>query len=59
MRDVLMTLLIAAFFAMCMAYVAWCDRIIGPDTAPTSDGRTDFGPIDMIEPVPDHDPNAR
>ena len=31
MRDVLMLVLIAAFFALCIAYVAWCDRIIGPD----------------------------
>ena len=31
MRDVLMLLMIAAFFALCIAYVAWCDRIIGPD----------------------------
>jgi hypothetical protein len=31
MRDVLMLLLIAAFFALCVAYVWWCDRIIGPD----------------------------
>lgn len=33
MRDVLMMLLIAAFFAVCIAYVWWCDRIIGPDPA--------------------------
>ena len=31
MRDILMLLLIAAFFAVCLAYVWWCDRIIGPD----------------------------
>jgi hypothetical protein len=31
MRDVLMLLLTAAFFAVCIAYVWWCDRIIGPD----------------------------
>ena len=29
-----MLLLIAAFFAVCIAYVAWCDRIIGPDPRP-------------------------
>jgi hypothetical protein len=33
MRDVLMLLSIAAFFALCVAYVWWCDRIIGPDPA--------------------------
>ncbi len=26
-----MLLTIAAFFALCIAYVWWCDRIIGPD----------------------------
>jgi hypothetical protein len=34
MRDVLMLLLIAAFFALCVAYVWWCDQIIGPDPVP-------------------------
>jgi hypothetical protein len=28
-----MLLLVAAFFALCIAYVAWCDRIIGSDPA--------------------------
>jgi hypothetical protein len=37
MRDVLMMLLIAAFFALCIAYVWWCDRIIGPDRAGAGD----------------------
>jgi hypothetical protein len=32
-RDVLILLLVAAFFALCIAYVWWCDRIIGPDAA--------------------------
>ncbi len=26
-----MLLLTAAFFALCLAYVWWCDQIIGPD----------------------------
>jgi hypothetical protein len=34
MRDVLILLLIAGFFALCIAYVWWCDRIIGPDPTP-------------------------
>jgi hypothetical protein len=37
MRDFLMLLLTAAFFAVCIAYVWWCDRIIGPDPADLSD----------------------
>jgi hypothetical protein len=32
-KDVLILLLVAAFFALCIAYVWWCDRIIGPDAA--------------------------
>jgi hypothetical protein len=31
MRDIVMLVLIMAFFAVCIAYVRWCDRIIGPD----------------------------
>jgi hypothetical protein len=37
MRDFLMLLLIAGFFALCIAYVWWCDRIIGPDPADLAD----------------------
>jgi hypothetical protein len=37
MRDFLMLLLIAGFFALCLAYVWWCDRIIGPDPADLPD----------------------
>jgi hypothetical protein len=38
MLDVLMLLLIAAFFAVCVAYVRWCDRIIGPDPVDLGEG---------------------
>ena len=31
MRDVVMLAVITAFFALCLAYVRWCDHIIGPD----------------------------
>jgi hypothetical protein len=37
MRDFMMLLLTAAFFALCIAYVWWCDRIIGPDPLDLSD----------------------
>ncbi len=40
MRDVLMMLLIGAFFAVCLAYVWWCDRIIGPDPVEVRDDDT-------------------
>ena len=32
-----MLLLTAAFFALCIAYVWWCDRIIGPDPVDLTD----------------------
>ena len=31
MRDVIVLAVIAVFFALCVAYVRWCDHIIGPD----------------------------
>ncbi len=31
MRDVVVVAIIAVFFALCVAYVRWCDQIIGPD----------------------------
>ena len=39
MRDLLVLLIVVAFFALCVAYVRWCDRIIGPD-APDLSGIT-------------------
>lgn len=29
MADVILVALILAFTALCLAYIAWCDRIIG------------------------------
>ncbi len=31
MFDLLLLGLVAVAFAVCAGYVAWCDRIIGPD----------------------------
>jgi hypothetical protein len=31
MADVIFVAVICAFFALCVGYVRWCDRIIGPD----------------------------
>ena len=31
MRDLVILAVTACFFALCVAYVRWCDRIIGPD----------------------------
>jgi hypothetical protein len=33
--DVLFVAITIAFFVLCVAYVRVCDRIIGPDPAPT------------------------
>lgn len=29
--DLLFIVITAAFVAVCVAYVRWCDRIVGPD----------------------------
>jgi hypothetical protein len=34
--DLLFMVITIAFFAVCVAYVRLCDRIIGPDPAPTA-----------------------
>jgi hypothetical protein len=31
MKDVVVILMTLGFFAVCVAYVALCDRIVGPD----------------------------
>jgi hypothetical protein len=48
MRDIVMLVLIMAFFAVCIAYVRWCDRIIGPDPADLTD--EELEPAAAVEP---------
>ena len=31
MADVIFVAVICAFFALCVGYIRWCDRIIGSD----------------------------
>jgi hypothetical protein len=31
MKDVVVFAIVAVFFTLCVAYVRWCDNIIGPD----------------------------
>ena len=31
MADLVFVSVLVAFFALCVAYLKWCDRIIGPD----------------------------
>ena len=45
MRDVIVVTIIAVFFALCVAYVRWCDRIIGPDPGELRDD--DLGDRDL------------
>lgn len=37
MKDLIVVVMTVAFFAVCVAYVALCDRIIGPDDEPAPD----------------------
>ena len=47
MADVIFVAVICAFFALCVLYVRWCDRIIGRDvTSPT---------VGVVAGEPDHD----
>ena len=46
MRDVVVVAIIAVFFALCVAYVWWCDQIIGPDP----DGLRDSDEVGAGEP---------
>ena len=45
MNDVVVVVLVVFVFAVCVAYVALCDRIVGPDVV---DAAPDADP----EPVP-------
>jgi hypothetical protein len=44
MADLLFVALTLAFFAVAGAYVALCDRIIGPDPAPLDDATSTDAP---------------
>ena len=50
MADLLFVALLLAFFAVCVAYVSWCDRMIGQD--PVVDRTSGVGaPGEALEPV--------
>ena len=44
MADLVFVSIIVAFFALCVLYLKWCDRIIGPDELGTE--RDDGSPYD-------------
>jgi hypothetical protein len=37
MADLVLVAVIVAFTGLCVAYISWCDRIIGPDDAAPND----------------------
>ena len=43
MRDVVVLIVTVAFFALCVSYVRWCDRIIGPDPSPVDEATDEPG----------------
>ncbi len=58
MGDLIFVLATLAFFAICVAYVNWCDRIIGPDefgsesdsADPTQASPTPIGTLEVPNP---------
>ena len=52
MRDVVVLAVISAFFGLCVAYVWWCDRIIGPDPVVLDDHNVDEPSRADAEEVP-------
>ena len=48
MADAIFLLLIVGFFALCVAYIRACDRIIGPDAEFESE---ELGGLDEDAPV--------
>ena len=57
MADVVFVAVICAFFALCVVYIRWCDRIVGPDefTVDTTVDATapdTYGAIATLNPSP-------
>ncbi len=49
MRDVLVVAMTVGFFALCVAYVTLCDRIIGPDEVDADPAHADPAHADPAE----------
>lgn len=49
MADLVLIAVLVAFIALCVAYVAWCDRIIGDDTPAENPGDSPAGSADREE----------
>ena len=52
MNDLLVVLMTVGFFAVCIAYVALCDRIVGPDDRTTSRRSPMPAPVRPRSPCP-------
>ena len=44
MADLVLVAVMVAFIALCVGYIGWCDRIIGPDALDDQSG---------VDPLPD------
>jgi hypothetical protein len=47
MTDLVLVVATLAFIALCVAYVGWCDRIIGDDPTPALDDVMDAATSSM------------
>ena len=55
MRDVVVLAIIAVFLLLCLAYVQWCDNIIGPDPDDVRDDDVDEVAKPVATPVASDD----
>ncbi|MEO5901116.1 MAG: hypothetical protein ABIR68_13470 [Ilumatobacteraceae bacterium] len=47
MADIILVAVTLAFIAICVGYVNWCDRIIGPDDFGSESGREPAASADV------------
>lgn len=50
MADLIYVSIIVAFFALCVMYLKWCDRIIGPDDLDAERDRSSSPYVSTDEP---------
>lgn len=53
MADLVIVTVIIAFTALCVAYISWCDRIIGPEELPV-DSAVPTAPAAVVAPGAEH-----
>jgi len=52
MTDLVLIAAMVAFIALCVAYVGWCDRIIGPDEPIKEIDTSDAAGVGSATPAP-------